>query len=123
MCRMFECSTRVRLSFSGGPHAPVNMADSMENVGSLTVSGSKEVMELPENLKALQKLDVRNIVQRSKCAISCIFSHRHSLLPYYSPCLQEHVAAREAKPSFGAALVSSVHDYETHYMILICFLL
>ena len=72
MCRMYERSTRVRLSFSGGPHAPVNMADSMENVGSLTVSGSKEVMELPENLKALQKLDVQNIVQRSKCAISCI---------------------------------------------------
>ena len=58
MRRTFECSTRVRLSFSGGPHAPVSMADSMEHVSSLTVSGSKEVMELSENFKALQKLDV-----------------------------------------------------------------
>ena len=39
--------TKARLSFSGGPHAPVNMADSMENAGSWTVSGSKEAMKVP----------------------------------------------------------------------------
>ena len=33
------------------------------------------------------------------------FQHRHSLLPYYPPCLQERVA----KPRFGAALERSTH--------------
>ena len=28
----YEHSTKTKLSFSGGPHGPVNMADSMENV-------------------------------------------------------------------------------------------
>ena len=40
--RTYERGTRARLSFSGGPHAPVNMAGSMENAGSWTVSGSKK---------------------------------------------------------------------------------
>ena len=46
MCRTSESGTKARLSFSGGPHAPVNMVDSMES----TVSGSKEVMEVSKNL-------------------------------------------------------------------------
>ena len=34
MRRTFERGTKARLSFSGGPHAPVNIADNMEvNVG------------------------------------------------------------------------------------------
>ena len=35
MRRTYERYTKARLSFSGGPHAPVNMADSIEdlNVG------------------------------------------------------------------------------------------
>ena len=66
MCRMFKCCTKARLSFSGGLHAPVNMVDSMENAGSWTVSGPKEVMEVPKNFKDLRKLGVRNIAQRSK---------------------------------------------------------
>ena len=37
MCRTYECGTKVRMSFSGGPHAPVNMVDSMEEVN---VSGN-----------------------------------------------------------------------------------
>ena len=32
MRRTFERGTNARLSFSGGPHASVNMADSMEEV-------------------------------------------------------------------------------------------
>ena len=32
MRRTFERCTKARLSFSGGPHAPVNMADSMEEM-------------------------------------------------------------------------------------------
>ena len=38
MRRTYERGTKARLSFSGGPHAPVNRADSMEevNVGGNT---------------------------------------------------------------------------------------
>ena len=53
------------LSFSGGPHVPVNMADSMENAGSWTVSGSKEAMEVPKNFKDLWKHGIQNIAQYS----------------------------------------------------------
>ena len=108
MHTMFERGAKARLSFSGGPHAPVNMADSMENAGSWTVSGSKEAMEVPKNSKNLQKLGIQNIAQCSNCVISCIFFHQHSLLPYYPPCLQEKL-----RPLFGAVLVHSAHDCET----------
>ena len=37
----------------------------MENAGSWTVSGSKEVMEVPKNSKDLRELGVRNIAQYS----------------------------------------------------------
>ena len=70
MRRTFEHCTKARLSFSGGPHAPVNMADSMENAGSWTVSGSKEVMEVPKNFKDLRKRGVRKIAQYSGAHVS-----------------------------------------------------
>ena len=57
MRRTFERGTKARLNFYGGPHA-VNMADSMENAGSWTVSGSKEAMEVPKNFKDLRKRSV-----------------------------------------------------------------
>ena len=38
-------------------------------------------------------------------------NYRHS--PYNPPRLQERVAAREAKPRSGAALLRSAHDYDT----------
>ena len=65
MRRTFERGAKARLSFSVGPHAPINMADSMENAGSWIVSGSKEAMEVPKNFKDLTKRGVRN-TQRSK---------------------------------------------------------
>ena len=65
MRRTFERGARARLSFSGGQHAPVNMADSMETGSSWTVSGSKEAMEVLKNFKDLQKLGARNISQYS----------------------------------------------------------
>ena len=65
MRRMFEGGTKARLSFSGGPHASVNMADSMENAGSWTVSGFKEAMAVPKNFKDLRRTGVRNIAQYS----------------------------------------------------------
>ena len=87
MRRTFKHCTKARLSFSGGPHTPVNMADSMENAGSWTVSVSKEAMEVPRNFKDLRAK--YSTVQRSKQAIFCVFLHLHSLLPCYPPCLQE----------------------------------
>ena len=38
MRRTYERDTKARLSFCGGPHAPVNMADSVEEVN---VGGGK----------------------------------------------------------------------------------
>ena len=55
MRRTSERCTKVRLSFSGGPHASVNMADGMKNAGSWTVSGSKEAMEVPKSFKDLRQ--------------------------------------------------------------------
>ena len=52
-----KCGTKARLSFSGGPHAPVNTADSMENAGSLIVCG------VPKIFKDLQKFCVWNVGQ------------------------------------------------------------
>ena len=52
MRRTFARDTRARLSFSGRPHAPVNMADSVENAGSWTVSGYKEAMSVPKNFNS-----------------------------------------------------------------------
>ena len=93
MRRTYERGTRARLNFSGGPHAPVNMAESI-NAGSCTDSGSKEAMEVPKNFKDLRKLGVRNIALYS--ASNLRFLHKNSLLPYYPPCLQERVARQRS---------------------------
>ena len=61
MRRTYECGTKARLSFSGEPHAPVNMADSVENAGSWTVSGCTEAVKVPKNLKDLRKLGAYEI--------------------------------------------------------------
>ena len=89
MHRTFERGAKARLSFSGGPHASANMADSMENADSWTVSGSKEAMEVLKCFKNLRKLGVRNIAGYSAANVPfpVLFFHRHSLsLPNYPPC-------------------------------------
>ena len=43
-----EPGTKARLSFSGGPHAPVNMANSMEEVN---VGGNKNPQEMTRLLR------------------------------------------------------------------------
>ena len=81
MSRKFKCGAKARLRFSDGPHAPVNMVDSMANAGSSTVSGSNEMMEVPKNFKDLQKLGIQNIAQYNTANVPfSAFSHRHSLL-------------------------------------------
>ena len=44
MFRTYERGTKARLSFSGGPLAPVNMADSMEEVN---IGGKKKEKKTP----------------------------------------------------------------------------
>ena len=99
MHRTFERGTKARLSFSGGPHAPVNMADGMENAGSWTVSGSKEAMEVPKNFKDFRKRGVRNTAHYRAANVPfpvLLFSQRHSLLPFSPPCLREHVSRQRS---------------------------
>ena len=43
--RRYECGTKARLSFSGGPHAPVNMADSMDCFWIQRDDGSAEELQ------------------------------------------------------------------------------
>ena len=116
MRRIFECDGKAKLSFSGGPHTPVNMADSMENAGSWTVSGSKQATEVPKNFKDLLKRGVQNIVQYS--AANMLFSAGFFPTDIHFFHTIHHVyrsvwPAREAKPRFGATLVRSAHDCET----------
>ena len=47
MRRTFERGTKVRLNFSGGPHAPVNMADSIEEANE---GGEKSRKWHPRNV-------------------------------------------------------------------------
>ena len=47
MRRTDKRSTKARLSFSGGPHTPVNMADSMEEVNK----GRKRTQEIARLLR------------------------------------------------------------------------
>ena len=106
----FERGTKARLSFSGGLHAPVNMADSMvevnvggKNAGNGTFAALycaiavfvSQVFVNPEVLR-----DFHRLFGSRKS------NYRHS--PYYPPCLQ----AREAKSHFDAALERSAHDCE-----------
>ena len=98
MRRTFERYTKARLSFSGGPHAPVNMADSMENAGSW-------------------KLGVRNTAQYSAANVPFPALFFFSTGTHFFHILR-HVygsvwPTREAKPRCGATLVRSAHECET----------
>ena len=102
MRRRFKRCIKARLSFSGGPHAPVNMAHSMENAGSWTVSGSKGAIEVPKNFQDLRKLGVRNIAENSAANV-------RFLCPTFTSSIlsEQHMArrARKSKPRFGARYV------------------
>ena len=79
---------KAKLSFSGGPHASVNVA---RYAGSWTVSGSKGAMEGPS-------------------VVSFLFSFTDI---HFFHTIRHVCSAREAKPRFGSALVHSAHDCET----------
>ena len=103
--------------------APVNMADSMENVSSWTVSGSKEGTEVSKDSKDLLKCGIQNIVQYSAAndPFPAFFPTNIHFNPYYLPCLQVW-PAREAKPRFGGTLVHSAHHCKTHLLPAVFYL-
>ena len=92
---------------------------SMEHAGSWTVSGSKEVMEVPNNFKDLQKLCSRNISRYSAANVPlpAFFSSAdihffHTIRHVYKSVWP----AREAKPRYGATLERSAHACETRLL-------
>ena len=96
------------------------MADSMENAGSWTVSGSKEVMEVPKNFKDLQKLSIStkySAVCPANMPFPAFCFHQHSLLPYYPHIYRSMWLDREAKPRFGAMFICSAQDNETPLLL------
>ena len=117
---MWKCQPQVLTTwhqseaiFSGGPHAPVNMAESIEEVN---VGGKKRrkwhvccaVLRYISYAKFSQILEVLRDFHR-------LFGSRNSPT---TGILQRHVyrsvwPARGAKPRSGAALEGSAHDCDT----------
>ena len=60
MRRTYERGTKARLSFSGGSHAPVNMADSMKEVN---VGGKKTPQEMPRLLRYISYAKLSQILE------------------------------------------------------------
>ena len=90
MRRAFEYGTKVRPKLLW--RATRSYKHGVKNTGSSIFSGSKEAM----NSQGLRRLGVRNVAQRTKCAIFCVFFLRHLLLPYYPRCLQERIARQRS---------------------------
>ena len=81
-------------------------------------------MEVPKNFKDLRKLGLRNIALYSVANMPFpeLFSHLHSLLPYYPPCLQERVVRQISTSLRFGAFADSVHDCEGRLLLLLTFL-
>ena len=117
MRRMFKRVTKARLSFSGGPHAPLNMADSMEEVN---VNGwekrrkwhsSTEVLEVPCTIFRTPRFRqvLRDFHRFFGSRNSPTTGNLHTIRHVY----RSMWPAREAKPRFGTALECSAHDCKT----------
>ena len=79
----------------------------------------KEAMEVLKNFKIATTLRTKySAVQRSKRAISCVFSTEIHFFHAIRHVYRSVWPAREAKPRFDAALVRSAHDCETRFLVL-----
>ena len=114
MRRTYKCDTKARLSFSGGPHAPVNMADSIEEENE---GGEKRRKWHPRNVCSAV---LRYISYAKFSQILHVLRDFHHIFRPTTGILHtiRHVyrsvwPAREDKPRFGAALKRSAYDYET----------
>ena len=96
MRRPFEHGTKVRLSFSGGPHAPLNMAWRMPVVRPFLDPKKRW------SPKDLRKLGVRNIAQCSapNVPFSACFSSDIYFFHTIRDVYRNVLPARGAKPRF-----------------------
>ena len=114
MRRTYERGTKARLSFSGGPHAPVNMAGSMEevNAGGQKPRRKCAVLCYISYAKFSQILEVLRDFHR-------LFGSRNSrttgILHTIRHVYRSVWPVREAKPRFGTALERSAHDCQLAY--------
>ena len=111
MRRTYERGTKATLSFSGGPHAPVNMADSVEevNVGRKNKRRKWHVCcavlryilyaKFSQILEALREF---HRVSRNSLTTSILHTVRYVYRSVWP--------ARETKLRFGTALERSAHD-------------
>ena len=114
MRRTYKHGTKARLSFSGGPHAPVNMAESMEEVN---VGGKKPFAVL--YCAIFRSLSFRKSLKFFRTSIASLDPETVQL-PTFSILSAMFIGAwtaREDKPRFGVALESSAHDCETGLLV------
>ena len=111
MRRTYERGTKATLSFSGGPHAPVNMADSVEevNVGRKNKRRKWHVccavlryISYAKFSQILEALREFHRVSRNSPTTSILHTVRYVYRSVWP--------ARETKLRFGTALERSAHD-------------
>ena len=116
MRRKFAHGTKVRLSFSDRPHAPVNIADSMENAGSCSWIQRGDGSQVMKNFKDLRKLGVQSIEEYREASMPFpAFFHWH-FFHTIRHVYRSMWPAREAWLHFDAMFIHSVHDCETHLL-------
>ena len=118
MYRMYEHGIKVKPSFSGRPHAPVNMADSMEEVSVekrrewhacfsvlfyTLYAKFSQILEVLHDLTSITSLD-------SGTGTSIL----HTICYVYRSIWP----VREAKPHFGVVRERSAHDCQTRLYLM-----
>ena len=107
MRRTYERGTKARFSFSGGRHALVNIADSMEELNVGETKNSKLHVRYISYAKFSQIVEVLRDFHPETVQLPAF-----SILSAISP-------VRDAKPRFDAALERSAHDCETRLLPII----
>ena len=122
MRRAYERGTKARLNFFGGPHAPVNMADSVEELNEV---GEKCRKWHSRNFcsAALRYISYATLSQIPEVLRDlCLFGSRNSrttgILHTVRHVYRRVWPTREAKPRFGTALERSAHDRETRLLFI-----
>ena len=116
MRRKYERDTKARPSFSGAPHALVNMVDSisMEEVNV----GENKKQEMARLLRCISYTKFPQIVE-VLLDFHRLFGSTNSpasSILHYPPCLQERVA-RQMEASLWCT--HSAHSCETHMIFII----
>ena len=120
-----ESGNKSRLSFSGGPHSPVNMADSIWKV-EVNVGRKKTPQEMVRLLRCTALYFVRQVSQIFEVLrdFHRLFGSRNSpttgILHTIRHVYRSVWPAREARPRFGAVLERSAHDCETYWCACRC---